>query len=169
MIAGTLAERYLAETRKIAVDKLPKAIGESLRFYDQCPYGKGIRHPCLIALRFIGWRPLLAVSWTVYLWYRLAPVHVTTAEVESVFPILAWQLLFVHGITIGYHRERVDAFARCPRPSDRAASARRRSWSCIVQSPVNGPSWLHWNVNCQSISSISHALLRLADRVSVAC
>jgi Toprim domain-containing protein/CHC2-type zinc finger protein len=49
-IAGTLAERYLAETRKIAVDKLPAAIADSLRFYDQCPYGKGVRHPCLIAL-----------------------------------------------------------------------------------------------------------------------
>jgi hypothetical protein len=49
-IAGTLAERYLAETRKIAVDRLPAGIGESLRFYDQCPYGKGLKHPCLIAL-----------------------------------------------------------------------------------------------------------------------
>ena len=49
-IAGTLAERYLAETRKIAVDKLPAEIADSLRFYDQCPYGKGVKHPCLIAL-----------------------------------------------------------------------------------------------------------------------
>jgi DNA polymerase len=49
-IAGTLAERYLAETRKIAVDKLPPEINDSLRFYDQCPYGKGIKHPCLLAL-----------------------------------------------------------------------------------------------------------------------
>jgi hypothetical protein len=49
-ITGTLAERYLAETRKIAVDRLPVEIADSLRFYDQCPYGKGVRHPCLIAL-----------------------------------------------------------------------------------------------------------------------
>ena len=49
-IAGTLAERYLAETRKIAVERLPDAIADSLRFYDQCPYGKGVKHPCLIAL-----------------------------------------------------------------------------------------------------------------------
>jgi Toprim domain/DNA polymerase family A/CHC2 zinc finger len=49
-IACTLAERYLAETRKIAVDRLPDTITDSLRFYDQCPYGKGVRHPCLIAL-----------------------------------------------------------------------------------------------------------------------
>ena len=45
-----MAERYLAETRKIAVDKLPATIADSLRFYDQCPYGKGVKHPCLIAL-----------------------------------------------------------------------------------------------------------------------
>jgi hypothetical protein len=49
-IAGTLAERYLAETRKIAVDRLPDTITESLRFYASCPYGKGVKHPCLIAL-----------------------------------------------------------------------------------------------------------------------
>ena len=45
-----MAERYLAETRKIAVERLPDAISDSLRFYDQCPYGKGVKHPCLIAL-----------------------------------------------------------------------------------------------------------------------
>ncbi len=49
-IAGTLAERYLAETRKIALDRLPAEIADSLRFHDRCPYGKGVAHPCLIAL-----------------------------------------------------------------------------------------------------------------------
>jgi DNA polymerase len=49
-IAGTLAERYLAETRKIALERLPADITDSLRFHDQCPYGKGVKYPCLIAL-----------------------------------------------------------------------------------------------------------------------
>jgi hypothetical protein len=49
-IAGTMAERYLADTRKIAVDRLPGAVSDSLRFYDRCPYGQGVKHPCLIAL-----------------------------------------------------------------------------------------------------------------------
>jgi hypothetical protein len=105
--------------------------------------------PCLIALRFAGWRPLLAVSWTVYVWYRLAPIHVTTAEVESVFPILAWQLLFVHGITIGYHREQVDAFlARCPRvvPVGAALASATFMVFALCNPWVNGPSWLHWKV-----------------------
>ena len=70
--------------------------------------------PCLVALHKGRWRPLVAVSWALYLWYRIAPYELTAAEFETVFPILAWQLLFVHGIVIGYHRERIAAFAaRC--------------------------------------------------------
>jgi hypothetical protein len=72
--------------------------------------------PCLVALRFAGWRPLLAASWALYVWYRIAPHALTAAQFESTFPILAWQLLFVHGLAIGYHRERLSAFvARIPR------------------------------------------------------
>src|SRR5262245_57546571 len=72
--------------------------------------------PCLAALNFLGWRPLLAASWGVYLWYRLVPHALTAAQFELTFPLLAWQLLFVHGIAIGYHRDRFSAFvARCPR------------------------------------------------------
>lgn len=48
-IAGTWAERYLAETRGIAIDKLPSGIGDSLRFLGRCPYD-GVRQPCLLAL-----------------------------------------------------------------------------------------------------------------------
>ena len=71
--------------------------------------------PCLIVLKLAGWRPLLTASWALYLLSRIAPYRLTTAEFESTFPILAWQLLFVHGITIGYHRDRVTALvARRP-------------------------------------------------------
>src|SRR4030095_3803894 len=72
--------------------------------------------PCLTALRVAGWRVLLAVSWGTPLWYCIAPQPITTAEFEAVFPIPAWQLLFVHGIVIGYHRDALAAFkARSPR------------------------------------------------------
>ena len=40
----------MAETRDIAVARFPAAIADSLRFYDQCPFGKGVKHPCLLAL-----------------------------------------------------------------------------------------------------------------------
>ena len=43
---GTLAEKYLT-SRQLA---LPDRNEEVLRFHPSCPFGKGIRHPCLIAL-----------------------------------------------------------------------------------------------------------------------
>jgi DNA polymerase len=49
-IFGTLAERYLVETRGIDVDQLPADIGASLRFHAHCPFGSGQIHPCLLAL-----------------------------------------------------------------------------------------------------------------------
>jgi DNA polymerase len=46
-IRGTLAERYLVETRGIDFAAVP---GEALRFLANCPFGPGTRHPCLLAL-----------------------------------------------------------------------------------------------------------------------
>jgi hypothetical protein len=105
--------------------------------------------PCLLVLHFVGWRPLLAVSWALYLSYRITPHRPTTAEFESVFPILAWQLLFVHGITIGYHRDRVAAFAvRCRRvfPIAVAVASAMFMVFALCNPWVDGPSWLHWSV-----------------------
>lgn len=105
--------------------------------------------PCLLALHFAGWRPLLAVSWALYLWYRIAPHRLTSAEFESVFPILAWQLLFVHGIVIGYHRDRISAFAvRCPKIFPIAATVATGIFIvfALCNPWVDGPSWLHWSV-----------------------
>jgi DNA polymerase len=49
-IAGTLAARYLSETRGIDLTALPADIGSVLRFHLRCPFGPGARHPCLLAL-----------------------------------------------------------------------------------------------------------------------
>jgi DNA polymerase len=46
-IGGTLAERYLAETRGIDLTTVP---GDVLRFHPNCPFGRGARHSCLLAL-----------------------------------------------------------------------------------------------------------------------
>jgi hypothetical protein len=105
--------------------------------------------PCLIVLRVAGWRPLLAVSWIAYLWYRIAPHQLTAAEFELVFPLLAWQLLFVHGITIGYHRERIDAFLA---GRSRALPVVIGGLSAVFMAfalsnpSVEGPAWLRWSV-----------------------
>jgi DNA polymerase len=49
-IAGTLAEKYLAEVRKIDITALPANVDEVLRFHPRCPFGPGARQPCLLAL-----------------------------------------------------------------------------------------------------------------------
>jgi hypothetical protein len=49
-IAGTLAARYLTETRGIDLAALPANIDSVLGFHPRCPFGPGMRHPCLVAL-----------------------------------------------------------------------------------------------------------------------
>jgi hypothetical protein len=47
-IAGTLAEHYLASTRRL---ELPDDVSQRvLRFHPHCPFGEGVRVPCLVAL-----------------------------------------------------------------------------------------------------------------------
>jgi hypothetical protein len=46
-IAGTLAELYLG-ARGLAVP--PGASGRVVRFHPSCPFGPGVRHPCMVAL-----------------------------------------------------------------------------------------------------------------------
>jgi hypothetical protein len=48
-LRGSIAERYLDETRHIDVTKLPSDIHHSLRFHPHCVFGSSTR-PCLIAL-----------------------------------------------------------------------------------------------------------------------
>jgi DNA polymerase len=49
-LAGTMGERYLAETRGINTGKLPLTIHEALRFHPRCVFSAGAQHPCIIAL-----------------------------------------------------------------------------------------------------------------------
>jgi hypothetical protein len=49
-IAGTLAAKYLGETRGIDLAALPADVDQVLRFYPRCPFGPRVYHPCLLAL-----------------------------------------------------------------------------------------------------------------------
>jgi len=105
--------------------------------------------PCLLTLHFIGWRPLLGASWLVYLVYRITPHPVTSAEFEVVFPMAAWQLLFVHGIAVGYHRDRLGAFAsQCSKavPVAMAAAAAMFFLFAACNPWMDGPSWLRLSI-----------------------
>lgn len=59
-----------------------------------------------------GWTPaLLAGSWLLWLLYQLLPELVGSGW--SSFHPMAWQILFVYAMALGYHRERVaQAFSR---------------------------------------------------------
>ena len=49
-LLGSMAERYLDETRDIDITRLPEDIHRSLRFHPNCVFGPGTHLPCLIAL-----------------------------------------------------------------------------------------------------------------------
>jgi hypothetical protein len=105
--------------------------------------------PCLLVLYYFGWRPLLALSWCAYFWYHVSPRILTGAQFESGFPILAWQLLFVHGIVIGYHREQLtSAVARLPRsvPVFIGGAAAAFTVFAFCNPWTQGPSWLQLSV-----------------------
>lgn len=56
---------------------------------------------------------LLGISWVLYLiHYGSAhhPFRPTGAQFEYAFPIMAWQLLFVHGLVLGYYKEKWQVF-----------------------------------------------------------
>jgi hypothetical protein len=123
--------------------------------------------PALVVLHFVGWRPLLAVSWTLYLWYRVAPHALTPAEFETTFPVLAWQLLFVHGLVIGYHRERIGHFvAGCPRlvPILIGAATAAFAVFALCNPWMSGPAWLHWTVvSSERFTYLYFQYFKLAD------
>jgi hypothetical protein len=101
--------------------------------------------PCFLLLRAAGWRAMLAASWALYLWYRVDPHALTPAGFETAFPVLAWQLLFVHGIAIGYHRDAIAEFAaRLPRFVLPAAAVAAAAFALFAFcNPWTGaPDWL---------------------------
>jgi hypothetical protein len=65
---------------------------------------------------------LLLCSWGLYLLNLLTPettpgvaeLRLTVCQFEYGFPILAWQLIFVHGVVVGYYKKQVLAFFSTP-------------------------------------------------------
>ena len=73
--------------------------------------------PALLWLLARGWWPaILAVSWALFFAGRATLLDVLPTQSEHPFPFLIWQVLFVHGVVLGWHRERVtNALRRAPR------------------------------------------------------
>ena len=74
----------------------------------------------LLFLRFGQTVPLLIWSWIIWLAYQLLGPEAAipwAATNVNYFPVSAWQLLFVHGMAIGYHRRAVTRLlGRIPTP-----------------------------------------------------
>jgi hypothetical protein len=59
-------------------------------------------------LRRRMWWVLLAVSWALYAWRTIDPgAPALPAQFEAVFPLFLWQVLFAHGLVIGYYRQQI--------------------------------------------------------------
>lgn len=50
---------------------------------------------------------VLTISWIIYLSNSGYHVRPTGAQFEYAFPVLSWQILFVHGLVIGYYRNEI--------------------------------------------------------------
>ncbi len=69
------------------------------------------------------WLVVLAGSWGLYLLGREWQGDVLPSQSERAFPLLVWQVLFVNGVVIGWHRRRIAAWAAGHRGALTAAIA----------------------------------------------
>ncbi|MGZ6745677.1 MAG: OpgC domain-containing protein, partial [Nocardioides sp.] len=59
-----------------------------------------------LLLRRLWWVVLL-LSWGAYAWGSISHARLLPSQFEDVFPLLIWQVAFVNGLVLGYHREAV--------------------------------------------------------------
>ena len=52
----------------------------------------------------------LSISWILYMKNWAFPAMPTEAQFEYGFPVLAWQLIFIHGLAFGYFRKEIAAW-----------------------------------------------------------
>ncbi|MEV7934477.1 OpgC domain-containing protein [Curtobacterium sp. NPDC089185] len=63
---------------------------------------------CMWVVRRGFWWALLVVSWGLYALQALVPeLRPLNSQFESVFPLLTWQVVFTHGLVLGYYRRQV--------------------------------------------------------------
>jgi hypothetical protein len=63
--------------------------------------------PLLWLLRRRLWWVVLALSWAAYAWGSATEAQLLPSQFEDVFPLLIWQVPFLQGMVLGYHREAV--------------------------------------------------------------
>lgn len=59
-------------------------------------------------LRRGGWWAILLVSWALYVFQALNPAFTPIpSQFNAVFPLFTWQIVFTHGLVLGYYRRQV--------------------------------------------------------------
>ena len=61
----------------------------------------------LLLLRRGLWWVVLLLSWGAYAYGSFVDGHVLPSQFDDVFPLLIWQVVFVTGMVLGYHRAQV--------------------------------------------------------------
>ncbi|WP_394249599.1 OpgC domain-containing protein [Arthrobacter pityocampae] len=69
----------------------------------------------VLMLRKKLWWLLLAISWTLYLVDSVFSLRVLDSQFQDVFPLLTWQVIFVHGVVLGYYRRPIIDALSAPR------------------------------------------------------
>lgn len=57
---------------------------------------------------------LLSISWICYFANWVTPSMPTGAQFEYAFPVLAWQFIYFHGMTVGFYRDQIASFMSGP-------------------------------------------------------
>jgi hypothetical protein len=67
--------------------------------------------PAILWALHRGWWPaVLLLSWGLFALGREWTIDLLPAQSERPFPVLVWQVLFVNGLVVGWHRDRIAAW-----------------------------------------------------------
>lgn len=95
-------------------------------------------------------RALLGLSWILYFSNVVAPKMPTGAQFEYAFPLLTWQILFVHGLVIGHYFQEIQTWfhTKAGKAMFVACVVIALFFLVVVQSNTNSflPEWARWEL-----------------------
>jgi hypothetical protein len=100
--------------------------------------------PALVWLlqRRLWWLVLIA-SWALYIMDALHHVRVIDSQFQDVFPLLTWQIVFTHGMVLGYYRKQIVQALLSPRGLTVAATC------AVLYSATLGLLWINHHLRLQ--------------------
>ncbi|WP_296601498.1 OpgC domain-containing protein [Nocardioides sp.] len=120
--AGAASYDLYAQARHLFDYPPPGSVGQAFLFLEM---GTWLLLPLALFVALVALSPLvvgplqrgwwwavLPASWAVYALGRATGAELLPSLSEEVAPLLVWQVLFVHGVALGLHRQDVAAFLR---------------------------------------------------------